>query len=340
MTKIESKSQIKLGVVPTHIQFVDGLVPDEQGNMPRDGDGQIKVVSGMKSLVEIAQAKLDCVQISLFPGVTDSDYSEMLKGLEDLGLEVHLILMAGGAGDPMNPEDENSVVSCLVECLESAAKHGIQTVSSTSLEPWMAPGATRKEGAEFDAAVEQIVRVHMKACEQAKIADSSIKSWNIEFLRDIEFATFTDIGRAWQVVKKANSAYKSPFFKVLIDAAHCGDSKLSLDQNIALVEEIGAEDGVSIFHASAKTTRGCISTDDGWIGALLTACAKTGKLDYVYGEVFHHEDPALQALRDAVDGHGLDTTDGRTYDEMLADGVNMLVRRVNNLTSRGLCKAR
>ena len=141
---------------------------------------------------------------------------------------------------------------------------------------------------------------------------------------------------AWHVIKKANEALGKPFFKVLIDAAHCGDSELSLDQNIALIEEIGAHDGLSIFHASAKTTRGCLSTDDGWIGALMTACAKTGKLEYVYGEMFHHQDPALQALRDSVPGHGIDTTDGRSYTEMLADGVNMLGRRLNNLASRDI----
>lgn len=335
MTKIELKSKIKLGVVPTHIQFIDGLVPDDQGNMPRDKAGQIKVVSRMKDLVDLARAKLNCVQISLFPGVTDSDFEEMVKGLESLGLEVHLILMAGGAGDPMNPDDESAVVDCLVECLDASAKHGIKTVSSTSLEQWMA-GAGRKEGAEFDAAVDQIVKVHLKACEQSKIADTSIESWNIEFLRNVEFSTFTDMGRTWQLIQKANAAYGSSFFKVLIDAAHCGDSELSLDQNIALIEEIGANDGLSIFHASAKTTRGCISTDDGWIGALMSACVKTGKLEYVYGEIFHHEDPALESLRAAVGGHGVDTTDGRTYDETLADGVNMLARRLNNFSVRSM----
>lgn len=334
MTKIEARSKIKLGVVPTHIQFVDGLVPDEDGNMPRDADGQIKVVSGMKRLVDLARAPLNCAQVSLFPGVTDADYAEMVKGLEMLGLEVHLILMAGGAGDPMNPDDESSVVDCLVECLNAAMKHGIKTVSSTSLEQWMVPGAQRKEGAEYEAAMEQIVNVHMKACEQTKIAETSIQSWNIEFLRDVEFSTFTDLGRAWEVTKKANDAFGSPFFKVLIDAAHCGDSQLSLDQNISLIDEIGEGDGLSIFHASAKTTRGCTSTDDGWIGALLAACARTGKLEYVYGEMFHHEDPALQALRDAVPGHGVDTTDGRSYDEMMANSVDELSRRLNNFVSR------
>lgn len=334
MTKIVPKSKIKLGVVPTHIQFIEALVPDDAGNMPRDEAGQIKIVSGMKRVLDLTKATLSCVQVSLFPGITDADYAEMVEGLEALGLEVHLILMAGGAGDPMNPADETAVVDCLAEGLIAATKHGIKTVSSTSLEQWMVAGASRKEGADFEAAMEQVVNVHIKACEQSKIADTSIESWNIEFLRDVEFSTFTDLGRAWQVVEKANQAYGSPFFKVIVDAAHCGDSRLSIDQNIALIEEIGAKDGLSIFHASAKTTRGCLSTDDGWIGALMSACAKTGKLEYVYGEIFHHQDVALQALRDAVEGHGVDTTDGRTYDEMLADGINDLARRLNNFAIR------
>jgi len=339
MAKFESKSRIKLGVVPTHIQFVDGLVPDDDGKMPRDDSGQIKVVSRMKDLVSLADAKLDCVQVSLFPGVADSDYEEMVKGLEGLGLEVHLVLMAGGSGDPMNPDDESAVVDCIVECLEAAVKHGIKTVSSTSLEQWMSE-SSRKDGADFDAAVDQIIKVHLKAYEQSKLADTSIESWNIEFLRGVEFNTFTDLGRGWHVIKKANEALGKPFFKVLIDAAHCGDSDLTLDQNIELIEEIGANDGISIFHASAKTTRGCFSTDDGWIGSLLTACAQTGKLEYVYGEMFHHQDPALAALREAVSGHGIDTCDGRSYDEMLAEGVNMVGRRLNNLATRNIGGAR
>ncbi len=336
MTTIDSRSSIKLGVVPTHIQFLDGLVPNEQGNMPRNEAGVIKVVARMKSVIELAAVKVDSVQISLFPGVNDADFDEMVNGLKELGLEVHFILMVGGAGDPMNPADESAVVDCLVPCLQAADKYGIKTVSSTSIEQWMVAGATRKNGAEFEAAIEQNVRVHLKACEQARIEETSIESWHIEFLRDVEFQTFTDLGRAWQFVQRANSAFGKPFFKVLIDAAHCGDSMLSLDQNIALIEEIGASDGMSIFHASAKTTRGCISTDDGWIGALMSACAKTGKLEYVYAEMFHHDDIALEPLRASVPGHGVDTTDGRSYDETMADALNGLGRRLNNFAVRNI----
>ena len=335
ITPIIPKSKIKLGVVPTHIKFVDGLVPDDKGNMPRDDNGKIKVVSAMKELIDRSAAKLDCVQISLFPGVTDGDYAEMVAGLEELGLEVHLILMVGGSGNPMDPADEDAVVDCIVECLQAASKHNIATVSSTSLEPWMS-GAARKEGAEFDAAVDQIVKVHLKAWEKADIADSAIESWNIEFLRNVEFSTFTDLGRGWHVVKKMNEAIGKPFFKIIVDAAHCGDSDLSLDRNVELISEIGEQDGLSIFHASAKTTRGCLTTDDGWIGTLLAACAKTGKLEYVYGEMFHHQDPALESLREAVEGHGLDTTDGRSYVEILASGVDDLARRLNNFAKRGI----
>ncbi|MEM1444231.1 MAG: hypothetical protein AAGF67_17930, partial [Verrucomicrobiota bacterium] len=105
-----------------------------------------------------------------------------------------------------------------------------------------------------------------------------------------------------------------------------------------LIAEIAASEEMGMFHASAKTTRGCLSTDDGWIGALLTAASKTGKLEYVFVELFHHEDPALEGLRDLDPGHGIDTTDGRTYREAVIDGVESIARRLNNLVARGILK--
>ncbi|MDP4638630.1 MAG: hypothetical protein NWS30_02025 [Verrucomicrobiales bacterium] len=95
---------------------------------------------------------------------------------------------------------------------------------------------------------------------------------------------------------------------------------------------------MGMFHASSKTTRGCLSTDDGWIGALLAAAAKTGKLEYVFVELFHHEDPALEGLRQLDPGHGIDTRDGRTYSEAVIDGVVSVARRLNNLVARGMLK--
>ena len=124
----------------------------------------------------------------------------------------------------------------------------------------------------------------------------------------------------------------------MVDAAHCGDSTLSIPENEALIAEIAAADEMGMFHASSKTTRGCLSTDDGWIGALLAAAAKTGKLEYVFVELFHHEDPALEGLRQLDPGHGIDTRDGRTYSEAVIDGVVSVARRLNNLVARGMLK--
>ena len=102
-----------------------------------------------------------------------------------------------------------------------------------------------------------------------------------------------------------------------------------------MIAQIAAADEMGIFHASAKTTRGCLTTDDGWIGSLLASAAKTGKLETVFVEIFHHEDAALQGLRDLDPGHGLDTTDGRSYSEMTVDGLTEICHRLNNLTLRG-----
>lgn len=330
---IESRSGVSLGVVPTHLKFVGGLLPDDLGRLPRDEHGTLLIVANMKLLCERSEVRIDCVQYSSFPGLNETDAAELVGGLKDLGLAVHYILMVGGA-DPMNPADEDAVVSMLTEGLQAAEKHGVVCVSSTSIEEWMKPGATRKDGADFEAAIAQNVKVHTRAVEESGV--SNINSWNIEFLRGGEFQTFTDLGRCWKFVSSANKALGRNLFKVLVDAAHCGDSDLGISENVALIEQIGAAGSLGIFHASAKTTRGCLTTDDGWIGALLAACAKTGTLDTVFVELFHHEDEALEGLRNLAAGHGVDTRDGGSYDDLVLDGLANVARRLNNLKARGM----
>jgi hypothetical protein len=55
----------------------------------------------------------------------------------------------------------------------------------------------------------------------------------------------------------------------------------------------------------------------------------------VYVEMFDHEDPALEPLRQLEPGHGIDTTDGRSYTGVVADGLVDVARRLNNLVARG-----
>ena len=77
-----------------------------------------------------------CVQVSLFPGTGEADIAELVAGLKALKLDVHLIMMVGGA-NPMNPADEDAVLAQLVPSLKAAIAHGAVTVGSTSIEEWM-----------------------------------------------------------------------------------------------------------------------------------------------------------------------------------------------------------
>jgi len=328
-----SKSNVKLGVVPTHLKFVGGLVPDENGKIPRNEKGNLVVVANMKKLTTESRVEINCVQVPYFPGLDEDDVAEMVSEFRTMELDVHFILMVSG-GDPMDPADEDAVVGMLVDGLNAAKKNGIRHVSSTSVEAWLQEGATPKVGAEFDSAVAQNIKAHIRAFNEANLDGSCIDAWHIEFLRGGEFQTFTDIGKIWTFVREANLTLGRPFFKVLVDAAHCGDSILSIPENEQLIDEIAGSEALGIFHASAKTTRGCLSTDDGWIGALMTACARTGSLEHVFVELFHHQDAALEGLRQLDSGHGIDTTDGRSYDETVLDGLADVGRRLNNLVVR------
>lgn len=337
MSSIKLKASVDLGIVPTHIKFVGGLVPDAQGKLPRGEDGQLLLAAELDNILEQSPVAIASVQVPFFPGLDQEECDELFGMVKDRGVKPLLIMMVGG-GNPMNPEDEEAVCSILVEGLKAAIRYDIEHVSSTSLEEWMKPGAEPLTGPAFDDAVRQLGKLHARAVRESGALDSCVKAWHIEFLRGIEFQTFTDVRKAWKAVSAMNAALGKPFFKVIIDAAHCGDSELSMEENATAIAEIAKEGGISMFHASAKTTRGCLSTDDGWIGNLLTECAKTGSLDIVLVELFHHEDPALAGLREADAGHGIDTTDDRSYARCVCDGLADVAHRLNNLVVRGILK--
>jgi hypothetical protein len=324
------KPKIALGVVPTHLGFIDALVPDADGHFQRESDGRIKIVAEMEHICAQSPVRPTCVQISLFPGTCDEDIAEMMEGLKALHLDVHLIMMVGGA-NPMNPADEDAVIGQLMGSLRAAIRYGAATVASTSIEEWM----NGPVDMDLDTAIAQNVRLHVRAVRESGLLDSNITSWHIEFLRPGEFKTFTNIQRAWSFIKAINRELGHDYFKLLIDSAHMGDSGLSIEENQCLIAELATANHMGMFHASAKTTRGCLSTDDGWIGATLLAAAKTGKLETVFVEAFRHDDPALQPLRDLEPGHGVDTTDGRSYTELIMDGLVDVARRLNNLHARG-----
>ena len=335
MAPITLKAPVDLGVVPTHIKFDGGLVPDEDGKLPRNEEGKLKLLAEVDHLLENSPVPISTIQVPFFPGLDSKETEEIFEAIRTRNIKPLLIMMIGG-GDPMNPSNEDTVCAMLVEGLEAAIKHGVENVSSTSLEEWMKPGAQELTGNDFDAAVSQLGRVHARAVQETRAVDSCVKNWHVEFLRGVEFQTFTNVRRGWAAVNAMNVELGQPFFKIIIDAAHCGDSDLSIEQNVEAITEIGKAGGISMFHASAMTTRGCLSTDDGWVGHLLTACAQTGTLKIVLVELFNHEDDALAGLRVADPRHGIDTTDGRTYSECVFDGLDDVAHRLNNLIARGI----
>jgi hypothetical protein len=73
----------------------------------------------------------------------------MFKGLRALKLQVHLIMMVGGA-NPLNPKDEDAVVEMLNSGLAVAKKYKVKHVSSTSFEEWLS--GKKLKGKAFDNA--------------------------------------------------------------------------------------------------------------------------------------------------------------------------------------------
>lgn len=335
---IAARSNIELGFIPTHATFLGALVPGDDGKLVRSDNGEIAVVDAVKKVLDKACVKIHAAQIPVFPGTQPEEWDTMIPALKDFGLNVHLVMMLGDV-DPSNPGDADEVISQLVPALEAAKRHGVAHVSSTSIETWMKAGATRKDGDEFTAAIEQVASVHARIDREVGLADSCVEAWHIEFLRPGEFQTFTDLGRLWQVIKRCNDLVERPFFKCLVDAAHCGDSGLGIEENQQLIEKIAAAGDLGIMHASAKTTRGCLSTDDGWVAALLSAGVRSGNLQQVFVEMFSHEDEVLEGLRKLDSGHGVDTTDGRDYPQVVADGLETVTRYLNNYVARGFIPA-
>lgn len=333
-TPITLKPNVQLGIVPTHLRFIGGLVPDDAGKLPRHPDGEIAVVAGVRELIEKSPVSFNCVQVSLFPGTLPEDLDRLVPELKALGLDVDFVLMVGGV-NPMNPEDEDGVLGQLLPLLKSAVQHGARHVSSTSIEEWMSAEPAR-EGDDYQAAMEQNAKLHVRAYQEAGLEGSTVESWNIEFLRPGEFKTFTSLQRGWECIHNINKKLGKPFFKILVDAAHCGDSGVPLAQNQALVKQIAEAGELGVFHASAKTTRGCLSSDDGWVGGMLTAMAETGQLKHVYVEMFDHADDALEGLRQLEPGFGIDTRDGNSYTDIMATGLADVARRLNNLAARGV----
>ena len=331
---IQNISGIKLGILGTHLGFLEALAPDDHGRLPRNSEGEFVVVAGARELIALSPVKIDLIQISAFGTTLPQETDDLIAALRQLELEPQLLMMVGGV-NPMDPADEDEAVAQLLVNLHAAIRNNITQVNSTSIESWL-DGTPPRDEAEFQARIAQNIKLHLRAYHEGELAKSCIENWNIEFLRPGEFNNFTSLAKLRPILTGLNTQLGHPFFKALIDAAHCGDSGLSIPENEKLIAAIGEADEIGPFHCSVPTTRGCLSSDDGWVGALLTANAKTGKLPSAFVELFRHDDPALAPLRQLDPRHGVDTTLGRSYTQVMVDGLIDTARRLNNLKNRSL----
>jgi len=331
---LQNNTPIKLGFVPSHLQLANTHIPDDEGELPRDDKGKLLLLKGIAETCESSPVQIDAIQIMYFPGICDRDSQELINGVLNLGLEPQLILMVGGL-DPMNPADEDAATELLLSGIEVAKRLAIKHIGSTSVEAWMASPPPADE-AEFEQRKQQIIQLHKRVFTDGKMGESSIESWHLEFLRPGEMNTFTSIPSIRDVVAELNKEAGSAFFKVLVDSAHCGDGDLTREENARLIHQLAADGQFEVFHASSPTTRGCVSSDDGWVGSLLAAAATSGSLKYVIVEVFHHADPALQPLRDYDSGHGIDTSCGRSYQDIVHHNLREIALRLDNFKNRKL----
>ena len=188
---IENISGIKLGILGTHLGVLEALVPNEEGLLPRDEDGEFVVVSGTKKLLELSPVKVDLIQLLSFGNTLPSEKDSLIAALRELNIEPQLVMMVGGV-NPMNPEDEDEAVTQLLHNINAAKRNNTTEINSTSIEPWM-EGTPPADENDFQERVLQNIKLHLRAFEEADLANSCVKNWNIEFLRPGEFATFTSL---------------------------------------------------------------------------------------------------------------------------------------------------
>lgn len=133
---IENISGIPLGILGTHLGFLEALVPDDNGMLPRNTDGEFVIAAGARELIELSPVKIDLIQISSFGTTNPDEKDELIAAVRDLGLEPQLVMMVGGV-NPMNPDDEDEALAQLMVNLGAALRNNIAQVNSTSVETWM-----------------------------------------------------------------------------------------------------------------------------------------------------------------------------------------------------------
>lgn len=322
---VVNTTDVKVGFASLQGWF--GLYIGEEGKLPRV-DGNLNALEEIRAVVENARVQIDVVQVPYFNGTDVVDANELLTWIKETGAEAQMILMIGT--DPMVPENRTTVINELREWLEIAKNHGVKNIAATGFEAWMS--CPERKGEDFDAAVATLATLYADLYEELKLWESSIENIDMEFLRKGEMNTFTDIEKAAVAVRAINAELSrrwlrdKPFYRVMPDSAHMGDSELSRERNEAAMVDLASTRELGNFHYSTPTYRWDDSASN-WANAHYMSVAVRCQVWQVCWELFNPNDPILKPLK--TFWFGLDTNFGNSREATVRTLENMVRQLVN-----------
>jgi len=331
-----SKAGFRLGAVFTTytFNFLD------TGKVFPSGD--FTLANGAREVQEQSGGLLKLVQLPVFPGqVSDENFpvTEMLFNqlLAVDGLE-EVIPIAMMLNDPMDPKFKEDNIDTLANGGIKFGKLGATLGSSTSLEAWF-DGFNNRAGVaytgdELKEKVRLLIDIHVAAARRILDANCGIKAWNIEFLRTVEYTTFTNIRKAWDVIAEINDNLGEKFYKLLDDGAHGKDSGLDLTEQNNVRKEACDAGAYGIMHVSNPTDRGRI-TEAGL--KVIEYGIRHGCPSDILVEIFDPEDPILADMVKNIDGFGKKTFEDPS--EVIADALMMTNARLDQFVADGLIDA-
>jgi hypothetical protein len=323
---MKNKSKVKVGVVMVFAGFFAHALDIVTG--------EFEYVKALRALKQTSEVQIDVIQVPLFPGhLMDSGFhviSQLFAELMKLVDEVVAVLML--TTNPLDPKNKDAAIETLRNGLVQAGRLGVRVCSATSLEAWMdgfKKGLKPLTGSELDDAVDLLVDIHVQAIRKAKAQQCTVKYLDIEYLRTVEYTTFTNMEIAYRVIKTINDKLGYVFCRLLDDTAHAEDSGLSIEIQKRVRQQAKKDGAYGTSHASSPTSRGVLTQA---VVQGVRAMHEDGNLQSLMVEIFDPKDPVLQPMRDHITGFGQQ----RIYDiiEAMVDGLKVVESELSVLATK------
>lgn len=314
-----AKDSPKNSVLLGYVAVIDGFV------LSRTNDAGTNLYQAR--LLEVqkeSKGKCEVLCVPVFPGdLTEAAMPKtkrIIDGLKKHVKHVQLIIMLDK--DPQDPNNKAHTVATLRNGFNRATELGVEHVASTSFEAWMKGTEDKKpglRGKELDETVKLLIEVHAEAVRLAKADGSKVKYLDMEYLRTIEFVTFTNAELAWRVIDGINARLGYVFVRLIDDSAHAGDSGLSVDRINEVRHKAGKAGAYGTFHLSEPTTRGRIGSGGTYAVDSLKHAGKHGSLSIVLAECFPFDHDDTDLMRKKIPGYGKKTFEDKT--EVIVHGL-------------------